>query len=122
MPFGVEIRQLGGALAREPVVPNAVGHRRGAVTVYTTAYSHPGGPRASDGVAEQALLDDLMPWSDGGALVNFLAGPHVTPADVRAAYEPDLWTRLVEIKTRWDPGNVFRINHNIPPTPRGAWS
>ena len=60
MPFGVEIRQLGGALAREPVVPNAVGHRRGAVTVYTTAYSHPGGPRASDGVAEQALLDDLM--------------------------------------------------------------
>ncbi len=115
IPFGIEVRQLGGALARGPVVPNAVGHRRGAVTVYTTAYAHPGGLRASDGVAEQALLDDLTPWSDGGALVNFLAGAHVTPADVRAAYEPDLWTRLVEVKTRWDPGNVFRINHNVPP-------
>ncbi|PVZ08173.1 FAD-binding oxidoreductase [Actinomycetospora cinnamomea] len=113
--FGVELRQLGGALAREPAVPNAVGHRHGAVTVYTTAYPHPAGSRASDGAAEQALLDDLAPWSDGGALVNFLAGPHVTPADVRAAYEPELWTRLAEIKTRWDPGNVFRINHNIPP-------
>lgn len=114
--FGVEVRQLGGALARQPAVPNAVGHRHGAVTVYTTAYPSPTGSGVSGGADEQALLDDLAPWSDGGALVNFLAGPHVTPADVRAAYEPDLWTRLVQTKTRWDPGNVFRINHNIPPT------
>ncbi|NMO93063.1 BBE domain-containing protein [Actinomycetospora sp. TBRC 11914] len=63
------------------------------------------------------MLDDLRPWSDGGALVNFLAGPHVTPADVRAAWEPDRWDRLVEIKTAWDPDNVFRINHNVPPRP-----
>ena len=96
--FGVEVRQLGGALARGPVVPNAVGHRHGAVTVYTTAYPHPTGLSVSDGAAEQALLDDLAPWSDGGALVNFLAGAHVTPADVRAAYEPGTWTRLVEIE------------------------
>jgi hypothetical protein len=118
-PFVVEIRQLGGALSREPAMPNAVGHRHGAVTVYTTAYPHPTGPAAADGAAEQALLDDLCPWSDGGAMVNFLAGPHVTPADVRAAYEPDRWTRLVEIKTAWDPDNIFRINHNIPPRARG---
>jgi hypothetical protein len=48
-------------------------------------------------------------------LVNFLAGAHVSTADVRAAYETDLWDRLVEIKTTWDPDNVFRINHNVPP-------
>ncbi|MDQ1531398.1 MAG: hypothetical protein QOE37_1503, partial [Microbacteriaceae bacterium] len=93
----------------------AVGHRHGAVTVYATAYPHPLGLSASDGAAEQALLDDLAPSSDGGALVNFLAGPHVSADDVRAAYEPDSWARLVEIKTTWDPENVFRINHNIPP-------
>ena len=23
--------------------------------------------------------------------------------------------RLVEIKKKWDPDNVFRMNHNIPP-------
>jgi hypothetical protein len=52
-------------------------------------------------------------------LVNFLAGSHVTPADVRAAYEPDIYARLVETKTFWDPDNVFRITHNIRPrTPR----
>lgn len=115
--FVIEVRQLGGALGREPAVPNAVGHRHGAYTVFATAYPHPGGPAASDGAAEQALLDDLRPWSDGGALVNFLAGPHVTTDDVRAAYEPDRWARLVEIKTAWDPDNVFRINHNVPPRP-----
>jgi FAD/FMN-containing dehydrogenase len=113
--FVVELRLLGGALAREPAVPDAVGHRRGAATVYTAAYPHPTGPTEADAVAEQALLDDLAPWSDGGALVNFLAGPRVRPADVRAGYETDRWERLVEIKTAWDPDNVFRINHNVPP-------
>lgn len=114
-PYVIELRQLGGALAREPRVPNTVGHRTGAATVYTTAYPHPTGPSASDGTSEQALLDDLRPWSDGGCLVNFLAGPHVTPSDVRAACEPDRYAGLVETKTVWDPDNVFRINHNIPP-------
>jgi FAD/FMN-containing dehydrogenase len=114
-PFVVELRQLGGALGREPAIANAVGHRHGAYTVYATAYPHPAGPAPADGAAEQALLDDLRPWSDGGALVNFLAGPHVTPADVRAAWEPDRWARLVATKTALDPTNVFRINHNVPP-------
>jgi FAD/FMN-containing dehydrogenase len=118
-PYVIELRQLGGALAREPAVPNAVGHRTGAAAVYTAAYPHPTSPSASDGAAEQALLDDLRPWSDGGSLVNFLVGPHVTPADVRAAYEPDLYARLVETKTVWDPDNVFRITHNIRPLTAG---
>jgi hypothetical protein len=109
------VRQLGGALGRQPAVPNAVAHRGAVATLYVTAYPHPTGPSASDGAAERTLLADLAPWSDGGALVNFLAGAHVSTADVRAAYEPDLWDRLVEIKTAWDPDNVFRINHNVPP-------
>jgi Berberine and berberine like len=119
-PYVIKLRQLGGALRREPPVANAVGHRHGAVTVYTTAYPHTSGPSAADGTAGQALLDDLTPWSDGGALINFLAGPHVTPSDVRSAYDADRYARLVEVKTTWDPDNVFRINHNIPPRPAGA--
>ncbi|MEJ2885594.1 FAD-binding oxidoreductase [Actinomycetospora aeridis] len=115
-PFLVELRLMGGALARPPAVPDAVGHRDAAATVYTTAHPHPTGPSVSDTAAEQALLDDLAAWSDGGALVNFLAGAHVSVADVRAAYDRDTWDRLVAIKNAWDPGNVFRINHNVPPT------
>lgn len=118
-PFLIEVRLMGGALARPPAVPNAVGHRGAAATVYTTAHPHPTGPTVSDTAAEQAFLDDLAPWGDGGALVNFLAGAHVTPADVRAAYAADTWARLVTVKSAWDPGNVFRINHNVPPRTLG---
>jgi FAD/FMN-containing dehydrogenase len=113
-PFLVEVRQMGGALGRPPPVPNAVGHRGGAFNLYATAYPNPAGLHQA-GQAEQRLVDALEPWSDGGALVNFLAGPHVTPDHVRAAYAADDYQRLVRTKNSWDPGNTFRFNHNIPP-------
>jgi hypothetical protein len=34
---------------------------------------------------------------------------------VRAAYNDITFSRLQEIKRRWDPENVFRLNANIPP-------
>ena len=33
---------------------------------------------------------------------------------VRAAYGPN-YERLVELKKRYDPANLFRMNQNIPP-------
>ena len=33
---------------------------------------------------------------------------------MRNAYPGATWDRLVEIKKRYDPDNVFRGNHNIP--------
>jgi FAD/FMN-containing dehydrogenase len=48
-----------------------------------------------------------------GVYVNFL-GPE-SESRVREAYTPDTWDRLVEIKNRWDPENLFRLNQNIRP-------
>ena len=39
------------------------------------------------------------------------------PARVREAYPGPTWDRLVEVKRRWDPHNLFRRNQNIPPGP-----
>lgn len=32
-----------------------------------------------------------------------------------AGYSAANWSRLVQIKSKHDPGNVFRFNANIPP-------
>jgi len=47
-----------------------------------------------------------------GVYVNFLGDEG--EARVRAAYPDSTWERLVEIKRRYDPTNLFRLNQNIP--------
>ena len=34
----------------------------------------------------------------------------------RQAYGPETYDRLVALKNRFDPDNLFRLNHNIVPT------
>ena len=34
---------------------------------------------------------------------------------VRKAYPGRTWDRLAAIKARYDPTNLFRLNHNVPP-------
>lgn len=57
--------------------------------------------------------DALRPHATGEAYSNFVGGDDLDR--VHAAYGPNL-TRLVEVKRRWDPENVFRGNLNITPT------
>ncbi len=55
----------------------------------------------------------LRPHNRGGAYINFM----MEEGDdrIRATYG-DNYDRLVEIKTKYDPGNLFRVNQNIKPT------
>ncbi|MEN8224495.1 MAG: FAD-binding oxidoreductase [Bacteroidota bacterium] len=48
-----------------------------------------------------------------GVYVNFISdeGENRT----REAYSPEVWGRLVQVKTKWDPENLFRVNMNIKP-------
>ncbi|GIH61673.1 FAD-binding oxidoreductase [Microbispora siamensis] len=112
----VELRHLGGALRRAPAEGNAVGNREADFCLLTVA---PGGPRMGRREADDLLLEQMSPWSTGGRYLNFLDAS-ATPDQVRAAYSPDAYARLAELKAEYDPGNVFRLNHNIPPSRRRA--
>ena len=54
----------------------------------------------------------LHPFSAGGAYVNFMMDEG--QERVKACYR-DNYERLVEIKTKYDPGNLFKVNQNIKP-------
>jgi FAD/FMN-containing dehydrogenase len=45
--------------------------------------------------------------------VNFLGNEG--EKGLRAAYPAQTWDRLVAVKARYDPTNLFRLNQNIPP-------
>lgn len=52
------------------------------------------------------------PYASGGAYVNFMTEEEQNR--VMAAYGPN-YERLVEIKTKYDPQNIFHMNQNIKP-------
>ncbi|MGK5739285.1 FAD-binding oxidoreductase [Micromonospora sp. URMC 103] len=116
IPGGVvEVRQLGGALARAPRVPNAVGNRDVGFQLSGAMFGAPG--RAEEFRTPLAEIADAMaPWTTGGKQANFLTGYDTTAEAVARAYEPHTYRRLVEIKDAVDPHNMFRVNHNIPPS------
>lgn len=118
--LGVELRQLGGALARSPAVPNSVGGRGAAYCLSVLDPPGTEGAPADDAVAARGrrLLEALAPFCTGGAALNFLGS--VTDTDrVATAWDAQTYRRLAEAKGRWDPGNLFRFGHAIPP-PDGA--
>ena len=104
---------IDGALTRLPDEHSAVGNRDAASVLNITASWE----RAEDDAANiawaRAAWQDMRRFSTGGTYVNFLTEEE-TGERVQAAYRTT-YERLVEIKTKWDPGNLFRMNKNIPP-------
>jgi len=108
----VQLRALGGAMARVPVEATAFAHRHSRIMANVAAFYE--GPADRD--RRQAWVDGLaaaLHQDDDGAYVNFLGDEG--PERVRQAYPGPTWDRLVEVKRRYDPDNLFRRNQNIPP-------
>ncbi|MEU7736350.1 FAD-binding oxidoreductase [Streptomyces griseus] len=102
----VEVRHLGGALSRPAEVPNAVGARDGAFTLATL--SPPDSP--------DVVLGAMEPWGTGRRYLNFLAGAD-TAGSAAECFDLETLGRLARVKAAVDPGNLFRLNHNIAPLP-----
>jgi FAD/FMN-containing dehydrogenase len=107
-----QVRVLGGAMARVPVAATAFAHRASEILVTLGAFYDTDAQRE----AREAWVADFVAairQTDDGAYVNFLGDEG--EARVRAAYPGPTWDRLREIKARYDPTNLFRLNQNIPP-------
>jgi FAD/FMN-containing dehydrogenase len=107
-----QIRVLGGAVNRVPADATAYAHRSSRIMVNLAAFYE--GP--DDKIVRQQWLRDFaaaIEQGDKGAYVNFLTDEG--PDRVRAAYPGGTWERLVALKKRYDPTNLFHLNQNIPP-------
>jgi FAD/FMN-containing dehydrogenase len=108
----VGIWQLGGALSRRPATTTAYGRRDEPFLVNVD--SGWADPRASDEnmAWTRECWTALQQFSRGGMYLNY--GSLEPEEQVRAVYGEN-YDRLVRIKDKYDPDNMFRLNQNIKP-------
>jgi FAD/FMN-containing dehydrogenase len=109
----IEIRVLGGAMGRVRADATAFAHRSSRIMVNIAAmYADP-----NEAAVHNIWVDDFagaLRQGNGGAYVGFLSDEG--GARVREAYPGPTWERLAAVKRRYDPSNLFRLNHNVPPS------
>ena len=106
----VEMRLMGGALAREH--DDAVGGRDAAYTLFGVGALMPEIAAMVPG-AIRSLMAAGAPWSTGGTMVNFHGVPG-DAADRARAWPTQTFERLQRAKATYDPANLFRFGHAIP--------
>lgn len=109
----VQLRGLGGAMARVAGDATAFAHRDrryfvAIIGLWLDAADDP----AMQAAWTEALWRAIRP-EGSGVYVNFLENEGADR--VRDAYPPATYARLARIKRRYDPRNIFRFNQNIPP-------
>src|SRR5207253_9756983 len=102
-----QLRVLGGAMAEVPVDATAFAHRTSRVMVAVAAIVGAADELPDHETWVKQLAPDLV-QTDRGAYVNFVGDEG--PDRIRDAYPGPTWDRLVAIKNRYDPLNVFRRN------------
>jgi hypothetical protein len=108
----VQLRVLGGAMARVPNDATAFAHRDRRLMINVASFAADAGelPMRAEWVG--ALASSIQRGPEA-AYVGFLLDEG--PDRVRQAYPGATWERLTEVKAKYDPTNLFRLNQNIPP-------
>ena len=110
----VELRQLGGALARDPDVPNAVSGRSAAFQVFCAGIAGPDGAKAMHDAADE-VFSVLRAWEVKAGTLNYLGSRDTARETIRETFGKQTYDRLSQVKRTYDPDNLFRVNHNIAP-------
>ena len=107
---------LGGAVSRVPATATAFGNRRASHAITLDAVWRSGEDYADRDTAWTRRFFAALDNYREGVYVNFL-GADEGPDRIRDAYGAGVYERLVEMKTKHDPDNVFHHNQNIRPVP-----
>jgi hypothetical protein len=110
----VLVQPLGGAYGRVDEQATALSHRSARWAYHALSLW----PDPADTDVNRAwttgFAEALAPYGTGGVHPNHVSDP--AGARVRAFYGAETYARLVAVKDRWDPRNVFAANQNIAPS------
>ena len=114
---GLIEHQLGGAVSRADREATAFGHRDVEYSFLSIGVC--ADPAEAEKCSRWAreFWDAMQPCSTGGVYVNYLGREVDEGAErIKAAYGPEKYARLVALKNKYDPTNLFRLNQNIKPS------
>jgi FAD/FMN-containing dehydrogenase len=116
-PFSVRVIQhVGGEMQRGAGDPAAYSQRDAAFNqVIFTAWEDAGESEVHIKWARD-ISEAMKPFTTGGVYVNDIGREAEEGPDMMRSAYGDAYGRLVEMKNKYDPGNLFRHNQNIRPT------
>ncbi len=108
----IELAYLGGAVTRVGAADTAFGDRSSPFVINLLGNWAQASEDDSNVSWVRSLFGSLHPSMTPGVYINFMSGDE--DDRVPEAYR-ERWTRLVSVKSHYDPDNFFRLNQNIPP-------
>ena len=103
----------GGAIARVPEDATAFGDRTAPFNMHYLSMWEDAADDDANIAYTRAIAAAMKPWTTGRAYLNFIGdeGLH----RIEASFGAEKYARLQELKTKWDPNNLFSHNQNIKP-------
>jgi hypothetical protein len=110
------LEPLGGAVSRMGEEDTALGRRDVPWCYHALSMWMEPGQKAYDAHVAWArkLATNLEPDTTEGVYLNFTSDEGEDR--VRSSYGPEKYARLVELKDKYDPTNIFHMNQNIKPS------
>jgi hypothetical protein len=110
------LEPMGGAISRTGEHDTALGRRDVPWCYHALALWTEPGQEAADAHLRwgRALAADLAPHTTPGVYLNYTSDQG--EEKVRLSYGPEKYARLVALKDKYDPDNLFRLNQNIRPS------
>ena len=110
------LEPMGGAIARIGADETALGRRDAPWVFHALSMWMDPSPEAADAHVAwaTALAEDMAPHTTTGVYLNFTSD--TGEERVRSAFGAEKYARLVALKDKYDPANMFRLNQNIRPS------
>jgi FAD/FMN-containing dehydrogenase len=107
-----ELRHAGGAISRADASQNAIGNRNAQFYYTFGGLAFTPEHRAAIDAYRHDYKDELRPYLDGGTYFNFLKGGEARKR-IQDAYRPETTQRLLALKAKYDPDNMFRFGYPL---------